>query len=201
MIITPLHQNRLNCTIHMVPVEQLKPYYQPEMVFGFCSQCQRYGLNWSCPPHDFDTAAYWSRFSRAYVADVKVSLTSCSDSEAALACYYEHQRTVNQRLLSHEATLENSVIFIAGHCELCPVCTRQSGAACTFPTQQRYSLESLGFNVAGIINHIFGDTLQWQQDHIPAYMHIVAGVFTNSAINKPLNDIFIHEQHEKSTNN
>lgn len=48
----------LDCAVRMIPIDSLRQYYRPEETAGHCKRCPRYGMNWSCPPHDFNVTDY-----------------------------------------------------------------------------------------------------------------------------------------------
>ena len=170
----------LNYTIRTISIESLKRYYKPEEIISHCQHCPRYGLNWSCPPHDFNVLEYIARFKLAYIIGVKVPLSGFSKKAEAIGYYHECRHAVNQRLLQYELEISGSVVLIAGHCDLCANCFRQVSLECAYPDQRRYSLESLGFKVSEMMADIFDDRLQWATGQTPDHLYIVSGILSNS---------------------
>lgn len=58
---------------------------------------------------------------------------------------------------------------------------------CLFQDNLRYSLESLGFDVSGIVENIVKEKIQWSNDLIPKYVTCISALLSNECIN--LNDI------------
>ena len=173
------HEKRLDCDISLIPIESLKKYYKPEEINGHCKNCPGYSTNWSCPPHDFKVTDYIGRYSMAYAIGVKVSLSGFSKKGEAMDYYYSCRHSINRRLIEHEGNIPDSVVLLAGQCDLCDTCTMQSSLECNYPEKQRHSLESLGFKVSGIIEDFFGDTLQLNKAEMPESLYIVSGILSN----------------------
>lgn len=170
----------LDCTIRIIPSGSLKRYFQPEQIVSNCKHCPRYGLNWSCPPHDFNVPDYIARFDLAYAIGIKVPLSGFSTEAEAMDYYHRCRRVTNQQLLLYERELSGAVVLIAGHCDLCHTCSKTISLACNYPEQRRRSFESLGFNVSGIVAEFFEYRLQWVKGQTPDSLYIVSGILSHS---------------------
>ncbi len=172
----------LDCAIRTIPIDSLRQYYRPEETARHCERCPRYGMNWSCPPHDFSVPDYIDRYGMAYAIAVKVSLTGLPEETDSMDYYHDCRRSINQRLLQYETEIPDSVVLIAGHCDLCDDCTRRASSECCLPDKQRHSFESLGFKVSEMIEDLFDDTLQWGKGKTPGSLYIVSGILSNAAL-------------------
>ena len=172
----------IDFSIRSIPMDSLKIYYEPEEIIGHCKPCPRYGLNWSCPPHDFSAADYIEQYSIAYIIGAKVYLSGFSDKSDSIDYYYDCRRSINRRLLKYETEISDSEILIAGHCDLCDICTREVSAKCKFSDKKRHSFESLGFKVSRMIEDLFDDTLQWDKGKMPDSLYVVSGILSGKAI-------------------
>jgi predicted metal-binding protein len=173
----------IDFTIRSIPMESLKRYYEPEEITGYCKLCPRYSLNWSCPPHDFCVTDYIEQYSIAHVIGAKVYLSGFSEKTDSIDYYYDCRRSINSHLLQHETEISDSVILIAGHCDLCDDCTRGAPTKCKFPDKKRHSFESLGFKVSRMIEDLFDDKLQWDKGKTPDSLYVVAGILSGKTLN------------------
>jgi predicted metal-binding protein len=172
----------LDCAIRAIPIDSLRRYHKPEETAGHCERCPRYGTSWSCPPHDFSVTDYFERYGMAYAIATKVSLPGLANEPDSMDYYHQCRHSINQRLLQYETEIPDSVVLIAGNCNLCDDCTRPAPSECRLSQGQRYSFESLGFKVSGIIEDFFDDTLQWGKGRTPDSLYIVSGILSNAAL-------------------
>lgn len=175
----------IDFTIRSITMESLKRYYKPEEITGYCKRCPRYGLNWSCPSHDFSVTDYIEQYSIVYVMGAKVYLSGFLNKGDSIDYYYNCRHSINRRMLQYETEISDSEILIAGHCDLCDNCTREINLECKFPDKKRYSFESLGFKVSGMIEDLFDDTLKWDKGEAPDSLYVISGILSAKTLNVP----------------
>jgi len=151
-----------------IPMRTLFEYYKPTEIQGYCEACPNFNRIWSCPPFDFTAHKYLKDYDRVLLIAVKTRT------------FEETRRNFGDCLISIS---ENSPYeaLIAGNCYQCDACTRQSGETCVKGRRLKYSLESLGFHVGDICEHILKSPLDWNPDH-PNYT-TVGALLWNQSIN------------------
>jgi predicted metal-binding protein len=158
-----------------------------DQVMGFCKACPIYGLNWSCPPFNFDVDEFLRQFNYAYLFGVKMihdeaTVASMNTEEKAVKYAMWLMGKVNLKLLEILHDLERqypgSRGASGGECKICPSCARREGAPCRFPEKMRNSIESLGFNVSMIAEELLGLKLLWFKGSLPPYQVLVNALFT-----------------------
>ena len=76
-----------------------------------------------------------------------------------------------------EAEAPGSLALFPGRCDWCAVCARMEGKPCRTPERMRYSIEALGGDCGGIMEHFFGQKLQWASgNRLPEQMILLGGL-------------------------
>jgi predicted metal-binding protein len=143
---------------------------------SFCEGCPDFGGRWSCPPYDFDPLDYWGGFSEIEVF-VSQIFPEGDTHEAHMECFRAEKRRLTELLMAKEAENPGSRHLSAGNCALCEKCTRPDGLPCRRPDDMRYSIESLGGDVVGVVQKLFGIELKWAKDgKLPEYYTLTTGL-------------------------
>ena len=70
-------------------------------------------------------------------------------------------------------------MLLAGTCDQCEVCEKVQGHPCGRPELLRYSIEALGGDVEGCLQHYFHLPMLWGRDgKAPDYFVLVGGLLT-----------------------
>ena len=145
---------------------------------AYCEVCPNFGNVWACPPYDFDPIDIWNRYTdlRLY-ARMLVPDFAGQKSKGALSALREEKDKFLEVLFKWETENPGSFALAAGSCSLCTSCGRPEGQPCKKPKELRYSIESLGGDVALTASRYFGYSLQWIQDGVlPDYLMLVGGL-------------------------
>lgn len=182
--------------ISSIPItDYISKYRDTEKFIVFCKQCNHYNNCWACPPFSFDEEAYLNNYETAHILGTKIILSeglraTCNNAEdsknAGAKVIREVRIKIDQQLIKAEEAIQNSRVFFAGTCHLCPNadCTRIEGKPCRYPDKIRPSLESLGFDIGKTTEELLGIKLQWSTDgSLPEYLVLVSGLFTNKVEN------------------
>ena len=165
----------------------LKDYVDVEKFLGFCKQCENYNVRWACPPYDFAPLAFWQGFRQLKIVGVKILFDPGTagkqvDHDDCVALFQEvlqkEAKQLYKELRKEEKAVPGATLLYAGCCHLCgdKVCDRNQGP-CRHPQNRRYSLESLGGDVAGIAKDFLGFDLLWiENGKMPAYLCLVGGI-------------------------
>ena len=87
----------------------------------------------------------------------------------------------DSRLWQAEAAHPGSLALYGGSCRLCRQCTRPS-QPCRHPERMRLSLESIGFDVAGMADQLLGCPMLWAGERLPAYYLLVYALLSPEPI-------------------
>ena len=154
----------------------LKAYVKPDEFLPLCMACPNYNKLWSCPPYNFEVHSLWKSFSRLKITAYKITIEQTNFYKDELN---ELKHSIETELRREEDMHEGSLCLLAGCCELCSCCTRNKSQPCVFPARMRFSIESLGGDVAKILLDFFDIELKWMQDgKPPEYMVLVGGLLT-----------------------
>ena len=156
-------------------------YFDVPKFLEFCKQCRNYDKNHSCPSYRFDTIRYLKKYKNLKLVLAKVLL---DDSERKIDVYSDLIENARDDLKKYLDKFENnkinSVLLNAGPCKICETCERVQGKACKYPTKLRYSIESLGGDVEGIVRDLFNEQILWVKDNIvPEYFIFLGGLLYN----------------------
>lgn len=177
--------NRLETGLRLIGMDRLKEFYFPEKFLPYCRQCPNYNARWSCPPYDKPLPRL-EDYAGACLLSVKAvyDRETREETKGAQAVEAVYRRVVGQaKLLAEDWALEQqarypgSLALSCGGCRRCQRCARQEGLPCRYPEKLRFSLEAMGFDVAGIAENLLGQTMLWAGEALPAYHLLVGGLF------------------------
>lgn len=170
-----------------LPLKALNPYYQRERFLALCRECPNYANVWSCPPYDFKPEALLARFSRITVWGTKIVFDAAviTDSnqdqaiELAKTAMAQEKRRADFAALEQEKQCRDSLALYGGGCRLCKNCSRIWARPCRHAELMRPSLESLGYDVGAIAEHVLNLPLLWFDKRLPEYMTLVTALLYN----------------------
>ncbi|PAB57517.1 DUF2284 domain-containing protein [Anaeromicrobium sediminis] len=171
--------------IKEITMKDLKKYYNPEEVLGYCANCNNHEKIWSCPPYDFNVDEYINKYEYAYIIGSKIYLkghkgTVDEINELSLEILEDVRGGLDKKIIKEED--ENNVVLYAGRCIICKDCTRIKNKACIKPDKMRYSLESLGFKVSEITSGLLKEEILWAKESLPEYFLLVSAIFSKEKI-------------------
>lgn len=198
--------------VRTIRTDELMDTYAFDEVLGYCSRCNNYGVNHSCPDFSFDTkqtlkdypsvTLILTEISSAplvkMIDDLTMDMFSSrvSDnqtkndknlvSEIAMYMFNEMKDMMAEELLAMEK-MHAGYSSPAGSCTKCQPCTKLNGKACVDEDHLRYSLEALGFLVHKIYDRFFEEKLGWTEGQFPDSYHTCSALFTL----KPCEDDFV----------
>lgn len=143
-----------------------------ETVESYCMICPRYMVHFSCPGHDFNIPAFLSSYENIvlFLGTYNRSTATEDPTEDFLA-----KRAHIEPLLMHlEKSVNESQALVAGQCRNCHLECESIFDVCRMPMLKRYSLESLGFDVAAILREFFDEPLTFD----PQTMQLVFALLT-----------------------
>ena len=76
----------------------------------------------------------------------------------------------------------NGISFKSGSCRLCHPCAAKLKKPCKKPKKMRYSLESVGVDVASLASKLDHEILWYKNKKLPKYVSVVGGVLTNKKV-------------------
>ncbi|WP_326907863.1 DUF2284 domain-containing protein [Sedimentibacter sp. MB31-C6] len=167
--------------------ELIKNYYDKEKIENFCKQCEKYNKIWSCPPYDFDTEQYVRQFEYIHIIGTQIIFDKTTIEEVntienikkfSIGTILKERKKIFDKLLLLESKYPGSKAINAGNCSICEKCTRVNNRKCINESLIRYSLESLGFDVAKITSEILGIELKWSSETLPEYLTMASGFMT-----------------------
>lgn len=142
------------CTATISVARLLEHYVEPERLKERCGSCPKYGKDPACPPHDFDVAAFWQKFSCLELHVLRIP---------AEASWEDADRQLSDRLKELERTMPGSLCLSSG-----------GGAG---DGLLRHSIQALGGNVEKLCRDLLGISLQWAQDgKMPEQLTLVGGL-------------------------
>ena len=164
----------------------LKNYVDVPTFLGACKACPNYGRYWCCPPYSFDVIQYWQKYQTLKILACKITFSQESLARTYAKEQYQEildavmipeKEKLSQELLLAEQAHPGSVSLAAGSCRLCPGGCTNPDAPCRYPDKMRYSIESLGGNVALAAKNLLGVELKWAKDGcLPPYLLLTAGL-------------------------
>lgn len=152
---------------HICSVDDLiQSSWDLETVSGYCRSCEFYQRNFSCPPQQFDILQYLKPFNRVLLVAHELALDPARPMSLA-EHFYSRKQCIDQRLMQLEKQYPQNLVLLPGQCQNCqPSCGTSGLAGCAQPELKRYSLESLGFNVATLLNTYFDKELTFTEDRV-----------------------------------
>lgn len=164
-----------------IPVKELvKRFRDKERFFALCKECNNFGRQWSCPPLETSHEKELERWETATIIATVIEVPEGTPVEAASSLMQPEKIRIANQLLQREKTNGGRASTTIGRCLGCPEgkCARLDGLPCRHPELVRPSLEALGFNIADILDQLFGITLQWGSNGIcPERLHLVTAHF------------------------
>lgn len=158
--------------------EMIDKYVDVDRFLTRCRECDSYGRKWSCPPYDFEPEEYWKGFSRLRLM-VKKFYPESNDEEAVMEAFSGTKEELTANLYVMEKAIPGSRCLFAGSCRVCGEdnCSKINGEPCRFPDKCRYSVESIGGDVVGLAQDLFGLDLLWIKDgKMPEYFILMCGL-------------------------
>lgn len=172
--------------------ELLKKYFNQEKFIKYCQACKNYRKLWSCPPYNFNVLEFLYKYNTAYLIGTKIifdeeTIKKVNKPNKIEKFTYKVQKEVREQLRNILLNIEDNILdcvsLYAGSCLICKKCTRPQRKSCKNIKIMRYSLESLGFDVASISKELFGIELKWAKESLPEYLTLVSGVLSRNDIN------------------
>lgn len=191
-----------NFIIKSISMKKLLEYYKPDLINGYCLNCNKSNKVWSCPNFDFNTKEYINNYNYATIICYRPNLNNFNDTDVKNillnikdlipeakdskfnTIYFGCRLYLDELLLKLEQLNSNSTILFSGRCLLCKTCQREFNLPCLHKEKLRYSLESLGFDVSNILKDIFDISLQWNTDNSPEYVTCVSAIFSKIALSE-----------------
>ena len=158
----------------------LTTYVEVETFLSCCRQCPNFGRRGTCPPYDFAPEDYWRRWTTLSLSARQIAfppeVRRGGLSEGLAVLRREKERFLRD-LLDREDGTPGSMALAAGACDRCDPCPMAEGAPCRHPETFRYSVESLGGNVAAVARDLFGLELLWARgEDLPPYYLLIGGI-------------------------
>lgn len=129
-------------------------FVRVERFLPFCQQCGSYDTRWTCPPFDFDPMTIWQSYTglRLYARILQADVPE-QPLDEAVAALKQEKRLYRQELQRWERETPGSQMLLAGTCDQCETCEKVQGHPCGRPELLRYSIEALGGDVEGCLQH------------------------------------------------
>lgn len=174
-------------------MEEIKAYHRPEVFIEYCRACNYYNKIWTCPPYDFNVTKILEDYEYVYIIGSKVNTSDLRAGFNELAADMDLEdvtgeihravrRVLDEKLMAIEKEKKNVCVLLAGRCLKCSSCTREKQLPCIHKDKARFSLESLGFNVAAICEDILGEKLLWAREELPEYFIFVSAVLSKERL-------------------
>lgn len=160
--------------------EFVKSFVHIEKFLPACRQCPNYNTRWTCPPFGFDPMTIWRGYTglRLY-AHILHADAPGQPLDDALDALKREKRLYREKLSQWEQAVPGSQMLLAGTCDQCEVCEKSQGRPCRHPECLRYSIEALGGDVEGCLQHYFHVPVLWGHDGLaPEYLVLVGGLLT-----------------------
>lgn len=149
-----------------------------------CKMCPNFGNSWGCPPFDFDTEEYLTRYRYAHLIATRITpFTKGISLEKVGELIRPERLRMEMILLDMERKYGGRAFAFTGKCIYCEdePCTRPCNKPCRHPDKVRPSLEAFGFNIDMTLKELFGMELLWGKDgKVPEYLVLVGALFHNN---------------------
>ncbi len=181
--------------------EYIKGYRNEENFLGYCQQCNKYDICWSCPPFDFDTNEYLLQYHFAYIIGTKIifhpdfiqnNIGIDNVKNAAYQVIAEVRKKEDILLLGLEHSYPDSRAFFAGVCHFCKWenCTRRKNQAFRYPSKMRSSLEAFGFDMMKTTFQLLHIEMKWgSNNQLPEYLTLVSGILSKTELQELQNKV------------
>ncbi|WP_084505008.1 DUF2284 domain-containing protein [Acetobacterium malicum] len=178
----------------------MEEYFNREKALGFCKACPNFSKYWSCPPYAFDEAIFLKQFKYMHIIGRQMEvpredLRNVRDPEAVKNYCTDKLQAIKvmtwKTLLEIEDEVDGAIGLIPGNCPICETqgmeCARKINQPCRNPKLMRFSLESLGFNVADLLKYEVGMTIKWGDTYrLPEVLTSVSAILCNEEIPKDI---------------
>lgn len=155
--------------IRVVSVDNLiENAFKPHIVHDYCSKCPNYSMHFSCPSHNFSIPAFLANYSHVMIISHRL--------DARLDEYSYYRDLIDPLLMAHESKFTGQAL-LAGVCRNCDFCFEDGAQICHNPQLLRYSLESLGFDIARLLQVYFKQELDFDERRL----QLVYGMLLKSA--------------------
>lgn len=163
----------------LVPMEEF--IRECVKVFQFtllCAECENYGQRWTCPPFDFAPMQLWRKYKSIQLFGRILAPETDVDASAMLAALEREKDILLNELLDLEKKHPGSLALSAGCCTICDEgCNRPDKRPCRHRDKMRYSIESLGGDVAKASERYLDTPLLWIKGGVvPDYLTLVGGL-------------------------
>ena len=160
--------------------EFVERFVHIEKFLPACQQCPNYNTRWTCPPFGFDPMTIWRGYTglQLYARILHADMPG-QPLDDALDALKREKRLYREKLSQWERAVPGSQMLLAGTCDQCEVCEKSQGRPCRHPECLRYSIEALGGDVEGCLQHYFHIPVLWGHDGLaPEYLVLVGGLLT-----------------------
>ena len=178
----------------------MEEYFNRKKMLGFCKACPNFSKYWSCPPYVFDEAIFLKQFKYMHIIGRQMEvpredLRNVRDPEAVKNYCTDKLQAIKvmtwKTLLEIENEVDGVIGLIPGNCPICETqglaCARKTNEPCRHPGMMRFSLESLGFNVADLLKYEVGMTIKWGDTYrLPEVLTSVSAILCNEEIPKEI---------------
>ena len=155
----------------------IREYVNVDEFLACCRVCPNYGKVWSCPPYDFDPAAYWNAFDKILVAGYQLTFDDDRTEEGMREALWDVKKQLAEEMRALEDQFPGSQSLSAATCQICREYSRADGHPCRFPDRMRYSIESIGGNVGKTISDFCGIEIEWGKGgELPEHPVLVGGL-------------------------
>ncbi len=155
---------------------ELMRHHDPVRIQGYCANCEKFGVYWSCPPFAVSPLAEFPEWTHVVVVVRRTFVEPGTTREQLIGRFLAARVGFGERVRELEARRPRVTGLIAGHCSGCRDCTRLAGQACRAPERMRYSLEAVGFDVSGLAEDLAGVKLHWPKSGVPEYLTTVGAL-------------------------
>ena len=178
----------------------MEEYFDRQKTLGFCKACPNFSKYWSCPTYAFDEAIFLKQFKYMHIIGrqfevPREDLRNVRDPQAVKNYCTDKLQAIKvmtwKTLLEIENEVDGVIGLIPGNCPICETqglaCARKTNEPCRHPGMMRFSLESLGFNVADLLKYEVGMTIKWGDTYrLPEVLTSVSAILCNEEIPKEI---------------
>lgn len=178
----------------------MEEYFNREKTLGYCKACPNFSKYWSCPTYAFDEVIFLKQFKYMHIIGrqfevPREDLRNVRDPEAVKNYSTDKLQAIKvmtwKTLLEIENEVDGAMGLIPGNCPICETqgmeCARKINKPCRNPSLMRFSLESLGFNVADLLKYEVGMSMKWGDTYrLPEVLTSVSAILCNEEIPKAI---------------
>lgn len=171
-------RNATNGSLHaaLASRAELMRHHDPERIQGYCTNCEKFGVYWSCPPFAESPLAEFPVWTHVVAICQRMPVAPDSTREQLIERFLEGRVGFGERVRELEDSRDGVTGLVAGHCSGCRDCTRSLGEPCRTPERMRHSLEAVGFDVTGLAEALAGVRLHWPKSGMPEYLTTVGAL-------------------------